>query len=50
MFLGHKHIDILKIDIEGWEFDTLTALIDVRCSLHTLRYFTLRHFTVRSTC
>ncbi|KAL1751972.1 methyltransferase domain-containing protein [Schizophyllum commune] len=25
---GHKHIDILKIDIEGWEFDTLTALID----------------------
>ncbi|KII83776.1 hypothetical protein PLICRDRAFT_127233 [Plicaturopsis crispa FD-325 SS-3] len=24
---GHKHIDILKIDIESWEFDTLTALI-----------------------
>ncbi|KAL0952968.1 hypothetical protein HGRIS_007179 [Hohenbuehelia grisea] len=24
---GHTHIDILKIDIEGWEFDTLTALI-----------------------
>ncbi|KAF5336145.1 hypothetical protein D9611_006196 [Ephemerocybe angulata] len=23
----HKHIDILKIDIEGWEFDTLTTLI-----------------------
>jgi hypothetical protein len=24
---GHKHIDILKIDIEGWEFDTLTTLV-----------------------
>ncbi|KAF8883912.1 methyltransferase domain-containing protein [Gymnopilus junonius] len=24
---GHKHIDILKIDIEGWEFETLTTLI-----------------------
>ncbi|KAJ8522215.1 hypothetical protein ONZ45_g1141 [Pleurotus djamor] len=24
---GHTHIDILKIDIEGWEFDTLTSLI-----------------------
>jgi len=24
---GHKFIDILKIDIEGWEFDTLTTLI-----------------------
>ena len=49
MFLGHKHIDILKIDIEGWEFDTLTALIDVRCSLLTLPYLTLRFFTLRST-
>ncbi len=25
--LGHSHIDILKIDVEGWEFETLTALI-----------------------
>ncbi|KII83775.1 hypothetical protein PLICRDRAFT_46956 [Plicaturopsis crispa FD-325 SS-3] len=24
---GHKHIDILKIDIESWEFDTLTTLV-----------------------
>ncbi|PPQ65698.1 hypothetical protein CVT24_012116 [Panaeolus cyanescens] len=24
---GHDFIDILKIDIEGWEFETLTALI-----------------------
>ncbi|KAF9039870.1 methyltransferase domain-containing protein [Panaeolus papilionaceus] len=24
---GHEHIDILKIDIEGWEFETLTTLI-----------------------
>jgi hypothetical protein len=24
---GHQHIDILKIDIEGWEFDTITSLI-----------------------
>ncbi|SJL14423.1 uncharacterized protein ARMOST_17880 [Armillaria ostoyae] len=24
---GHSHIDILKIDVEGWEFETLTALI-----------------------
>ncbi|KAJ6591179.1 methyltransferase domain-containing protein [Mycena vulgaris] len=24
---GHTHIDILKIDIERWEFETLTALI-----------------------
>jgi len=24
---GHTHIDILKIDIEGWEFETLTTLI-----------------------
>ncbi|KIJ98366.1 hypothetical protein K443DRAFT_104106 [Laccaria amethystina LaAM-08-1] len=24
---GHTHIDILKIDIEGWEFDTLTTLL-----------------------
>ncbi|KAF7297127.1 hypothetical protein MIND_00945600 [Mycena indigotica] len=25
---GHTHIDILKIDIEHWEFETLTALIE----------------------
>lgn len=24
---GHSHIDILKIDIESWEFETLNALI-----------------------
>ncbi|TDL19847.1 hypothetical protein BD410DRAFT_791734 [Rickenella mellea] len=24
---GHTHIDILKIDIEGWEFETLSALL-----------------------
>jgi len=24
----HKHIDILKIDIESWEFETLTTLVD----------------------
>jgi len=24
---GHRHIDILKIDIEGWEFETLSTLI-----------------------
>ncbi|KAI0290328.1 methyltransferase domain-containing protein [Multifurca ochricompacta] len=24
---GHTHIDILKIDLEGWEFDTLTAFL-----------------------
>ncbi|KAF9523667.1 methyltransferase domain-containing protein [Crepidotus variabilis] len=24
---GHKHIDLLKIDIEGWEFETLTTLL-----------------------
>lgn len=24
----HKHIDILKIDIEGWEFEALTTLVD----------------------
>ncbi|KAJ7626688.1 hypothetical protein DFH06DRAFT_1443784 [Mycena polygramma] len=24
---GHTHIDLLKIDIEGWEFETLTALV-----------------------
>jgi Methyltransferase FkbM domain len=27
-YLGHSHIDILKIDIEGWEFDTLTTLVN----------------------
>ena len=26
-FVGHKHIDILKIDVEGWEFDILTSII-----------------------
>ncbi|KDR78037.1 hypothetical protein GALMADRAFT_245009 [Galerina marginata CBS 339.88] len=25
---GHKHIDILKIDIESWEFETITTLIN----------------------
>lgn len=25
--IGHTHIDILKIDIEGWEFDTLRAML-----------------------
>src|ERR1700722_20388001 len=24
---GHTHIDILKIDIEGWEFETLTSIV-----------------------
>jgi len=24
---GHTHIDILKIDIESWEFETITALL-----------------------
>ncbi|KAF9260980.1 hypothetical protein L218DRAFT_1078921 [Marasmius fiardii PR-910] len=24
---GHSHIDILKVDIEGWEFETLTTVI-----------------------
>lgn len=24
---GHKHIDILKIDVESWEFDVLSAFI-----------------------
>ncbi len=27
LFVGHRFIDILKIDIEGWEFDTITAMI-----------------------
>ena len=27
-FSGHTFIDILKIDIEGWEFDALTAFLD----------------------
>ncbi|KAJ4471589.1 hypothetical protein J3R30DRAFT_3836542 [Lentinula aciculospora] len=25
---GHDHIDLLKIDIEGWEFETLEGLIE----------------------
>lgn len=24
---GHTHIDVLKIDLEGWEFDALTAFL-----------------------
>ncbi|KAL0062204.1 hypothetical protein AAF712_010965 [Marasmius tenuissimus] len=27
LFTGHQHIDILKVDIESWEFDLLTTLI-----------------------
>ena len=27
-YLGHTHIDILKVDIESWEFDTMTTLVD----------------------
>ena len=26
--IGHTHIDILKIDIESWEFDTITTLLN----------------------
>ena len=26
--IGHTHIDILKIDIEGWEFETMTTLLN----------------------
>ena len=26
--IGHTHIDILKIDIEGWEFETITTLLN----------------------
>jgi hypothetical protein len=26
--IGHTHIDILKIDIESWEFDTMTTLVN----------------------
>ena len=25
---GHQHVDILKIDIEGWEFETITTLLE----------------------
>lgn len=25
--VGHTHIDILKIDLEGWEFDALSAFL-----------------------
>ena len=25
---GHTHIDILKVEIEGWEFDTLRAVLN----------------------
>ena len=28
IMIGHTHIDILKIDIESWEFDTLTTLVN----------------------
>ncbi|KAJ3748477.1 hypothetical protein DFH05DRAFT_563208 [Lentinula detonsa] len=24
---GHQHIDILKVDVEGWEFDTIAGMI-----------------------
>ena len=27
LLVGHTHIDILKIDLEGWEFDALTAFL-----------------------
>ncbi|KAK1221833.1 hypothetical protein PQX77_015332 [Marasmius sp. AFHP31] len=27
LLTGHEHIDILKVDIESWEFDLLTTLI-----------------------
>jgi len=27
IIIGHTHIDILKIDIEGWEFETITTLV-----------------------
>ena len=26
-FIGHSHIDILNVDLEGWEFPTLRAMI-----------------------
>ena len=26
-FVGHTHIDILKVDIESWEFETLKTLV-----------------------
>lgn len=26
--IGHTHIDILKIDIEGWEFEAMTTLLN----------------------
>ena len=28
IMIGHTHIDILKIDIEGWEFETMTTLLN----------------------
>jgi hypothetical protein len=28
MCSDHQHIDILKIDIEGWEFETITSLLE----------------------
>ena len=28
VFVGHTHIDILKIDIESWEFETITTLLN----------------------
>lgn len=26
LLIGHSHIDILKVDIEGWEFDVFEAI------------------------
>ena len=26
--LGHTHVDLLKMDIEGWEWDVMFALLD----------------------
>ena len=34
IIIGHTHIDILKIDIEGWEFDTITTLLNPYISSH----------------
>lgn len=46
--LGHQHLDVLKIDIEGAEFDAIPDILQSGCSIGQILVEIHYHFPTRS--